>query len=300
MQESKLQNVVSWFDDRFYRVKTTKKVIDKIQKRVQTICPDYEYTVLDDTIFLPSSTTILGSAPKDWLGRWRGQVGNWEADRIMNEALDKGSRVHLAFSEMLNGSIILLNGHKYPNYTKEQIEAIQAENKKPIVILSDQQEMLEVWRLKQFFDIVKPKVEAMEMSVYSEAYGYAGTLDHLWYIEAGEYDLGGRNNKLTIDKTGFYILDLKTGKEDKHNHPEQLASYMYAVEESDQYKIEGGLILYSNADKKTGIAGFDFEYLSKDDLEYHFKGFVYQLNVWLKKANKTPKVFDLPSLLRMN
>ena len=295
----KIVNVVSWFDDRFYRVKTTKQTISKIQKRVQSICPKYEYTVLDDTIFVPSSTTILGSAPREYLARWRGQVGNWEADRIMNEAMSKGSRIHLAFAELLNGTIILLNNTKAPAYTKEQIDAIAQENKKGILVLSDQQEMLEVWRLKQFFDIVKPKVDALELTVYSEEYGYAGTLDHIWHIDAGEYDLGGKN-KFKVEKTGFYILDLKTGGEDENNYPEQLASYMHAVEESDQYKIEGGIILYSNAKTKTGIEGFKVEQLTKDDLEYHFKGFIYQLNVWLKKANKTPKVFDLPSLLRMN
>lgn len=292
-------NVVSWFDDRFYRVKTTKQIISKIVKRVQSICPNYEYTILDDTIFLPSSTTILGSAPKEWLARWRGQVGNWEADRIMNEAMNKGSRIHLAFAELLKGTIILLNIPKAPAYTKEQIDAISQESKKGVLVLSDQQEMLEVWRLKQFFDIVKPKVEAVEMTVYSEVYGYAGTLDHIWHINAGEYDLGGRT-KFKVEKTGFYILDIKTGAEDEINYPEQLASYMSAVEESNQYKIEGGIILYSNAKTKTGIEGFKFEQISKEDLEYHFKGFIFQLNVWLKKSNKNPKLFDLPSLLRMN
>lgn len=292
-------NAVSWFDDRFYKIKTTKQVINKIQKRVASICPNYQYTTLDDIIFVPSSTTVLGSAPREYLARWRGQVGNWEADRIMNEAMSKGSRIHLAFAELLNGTIILLNNPKAPAYTKEQIDNIAQESNKGVMVLSDQQEMLEVWRLKQFFDIVNPKVEAVEMTVYSEQYGYAGTLDHIWHIEAGEYSLGDKV-KFKVDKTGFYILDLKTGGEDENNYPEQLASYMNAVEESEQYKIEGGIILYSNAKTKTGIEGFKVEQLSKDDLEYHFKGFIYQLNVWLKKANKTPKVFDLPSLLRMN
>ena len=109
-------------------------------------------------------TTILSSSPKEWLGRWRGQVGNWEADRIMNEALDKGSKIHSAFANL----------------------------------------------------------------------------------------------------------------------------------------IEGAIILYSNANKRKGIEGFKTEQYNKQQLEYHFKAFLDQFNIWIKKANKSPKVFDLPSLLSMN
>lgn len=295
----KLLNVVSWWDDRFYRCKLSKQSITKIQKKINLINPNYELTVIDDNIFLPSSTTILGSAPKEWLGRWRGQVGNWEADRVMNEALDKGSRVHSAFAALINGTIILFNNPKAPAYTKEQILNIELDSKNGVMILSNQQEMLEVWRLQRFFDIVKPKIIGTEMTVLSEVYGYAGTTDHLWFINAGEYDLGDKE-KFIIEKSGHYILDIKTGKEDEYNYPEQLASYTVAIEESGDYKIEGAIILYSNSSKKKGIEGFKFEMITKEELEYHFKGFIFQYNIWLKKANKSPKVFDLPSLLKIN
>ena len=141
---NKITNVVSWFDDRFYRCNLSKQIITKIQKRIKSINPDYELTVIGNDIFLPSVTTILSSSPKEWLGRWRGQVGNWEADRIMNEALDKGSKIHAAFANLIEGAIILFNNPKSPTYTKEQIEAIAAENKKGVQVLYDQQEMLEV------------------------------------------------------------------------------------------------------------------------------------------------------------
>ena len=296
---NKITNVVSWFDDRFYPCKLSKQSIAKIQKRIKSINPEYELTVIADNIFLPSVTTILSSSPKEWLGRWRGQVGNWEADRIMNEALDKGSKIHAAFSNLIEGTIILFNNPKSPTYTKEQIEAISTENKKGVQVLFDQQEMLEVWRLKRFFDIVKPKIIGNEMKILSEVFGYAGTLDHLWYLEANKYDLGDKE-KFIIEKSGYYILDIKTGKEDADNYPEQLASYTMAVEESGEYKIEGAIILYSNANKRKGIEGFKTDQYNKEQLEYHFKGFLDQFNIWIKKANKSPKVFDLPSLLSMN
>lgn len=294
-----IQGVIGWWDDRFYKCKLTQKEIDGIVKRAKEVNPNFEYTIVDKNIFLPSSTTILGSAPKEWLARWRGQVGNWEADRIMNEAMNKGSRVHSAFAEYLNGTVIILNNPKAPAYTKEQITAIETESKKGVMVLQDQQEMLELWRLDKFFNILKPKVIGTEMSVYSAVYGYAGTLDHLWYIEAGKYDLG---DKVTfeIEKSGNYVLDIKTGGEDGNNYPEQLASYYNAVEETGEMKVDGAIILYSNAQTKKGIEGFKATQISVSELQYHFKGFIWQYNIWLKKANKSPQVFDLPSLIRMN
>ncbi len=299
MEQHQIIKVISWWDDRFYKCTLTKKEIDAIINRAYKINPKFEYTVIDKNIFLPSSTTILGSAPKEWLGRWRGQVGNWEADRIMNEAMNKGSRIHSAFAELVNGTIILFNNPKAPAYSKEQITAIESENKKGVLVLQDQQEMLEVWRLSKFFEIVKPKIIATELSIYSAVYGYAGTLDHLWYIEAGEYALGDKV-KFIIAKSGNYILDIKTGGEDDVNYPEQLASYFNAVEESGEIKIEGAIILYSNSKTVKGIEGFKAEQLTLNDLNYHFQGFLWQYNIWLKKANKSPKIFDLPTVLRLN
>lgn len=292
-------NVISWFDDRFYKCKLTKEQIKKIQTNASKINPKFEYTVIDNNIFLPSTTTILSSSPKEWLSRWRGQVGNWEADRIMNEALDKGSRIHTAISEAINGTVILLNNPKAPSYTKEQITAIETESKKGVLVLSNQQEMLEVWRIVQFINIVKPQIIASEMTVYSEKYGFAGTLDLLFYIEKGSYSLGDKET-FEVEKSGHYILDIKTGGEDDNNYPEQLASYYKAVEESSDYKVEGAVILYSNANKKRGIEGFKAVQFSRSDLDYHFQGFTYQYNIWLKKSQTTPKVFDLPSLIRLN
>ena len=68
---NKITNVVSWFDDHFYPCKLSKQSIAKIQKRIKSINPDYELTVIGNDIFLPSVTTILSSSPKEWLGRWR-------------------------------------------------------------------------------------------------------------------------------------------------------------------------------------------------------------------------------------
>ena len=66
---------ISWWDSRYY----------------PCIAPD------GSEIYLPSVTTILGAVSKgDFLEKWRGDIGNREADLRMNEAGDRGSRVHHA------------------------------------------------------------------------------------------------------------------------------------------------------------------------------------------------------------
>lgn len=49
----------------------------------------------------PSVTTILGMLEKSGLAKWRGAVGNDEADRISKEATDYGTSVH-ALIEQVN------------------------------------------------------------------------------------------------------------------------------------------------------------------------------------------------------
>jgi hypothetical protein len=46
-------------------------------------------------LLLPSITTIIGTVlRKPWLERWRGELGNQEADRILEEAARHGSEQH--------------------------------------------------------------------------------------------------------------------------------------------------------------------------------------------------------------
>lgn len=49
----------------------------------------------------PSVTTILGILEKSGLAKWRGSVGNQEADRISKEAADHGTAIH-ALVEQIN------------------------------------------------------------------------------------------------------------------------------------------------------------------------------------------------------
>ena len=54
---------------------------------------------------MPSVTTVLDimSDKKSSLSEWRNRVGDIEADRVMKEATDIGTMVHLSLENHLNG-----------------------------------------------------------------------------------------------------------------------------------------------------------------------------------------------------
>ena len=89
---------VSYFDEHWYRFETNSGVI-----------------------FLPSVTTKLGVVNKSFLARWRGDIGNREADMRLFEGQERGSRLHRAFETFCKGGTVVFNPQRYPTYTKEEI-----------------------------------------------------------------------------------------------------------------------------------------------------------------------------------
>jgi hypothetical protein len=243
--------------------------------------------------YLKSVTTILGSAPKEWLSQWRGQVGNWEARRVIEEAQTKGTHVHNAVNVSYLGGIVFYNDSKKPKYKKEEIEKL-AEGK-PYCILEQQQEALEFYRFTRLINLLKPKFVANEFNLYSLRYLYAGTGDHLWEMEEGEYKNG--RNIIKLSK-GIWLFDTKTGRDDDKNHPKQLAAYANALKETNNIDVEGAGIIYTNADTKTGIEGLKVVIYTKEELKYHFSQFLHVLAIDQEYSSDKPKVIDLPTIYK--
>ncbi len=281
--------VISWFDDRFYKIDFDNLDPEDKKKYAK------DKAGID---YFKSSTTILGSAPKEWLAHWRGQVGNWEANRIMGEAQEKGSRVHEAISGLINGGQIIFNDPKVPKYDDEEIKELTKDI--PALIIKSQQEHLEIYRFAQFCEEVKPKFIATDFVVFSLVHEYAGTLDILAEIEGGKYSINGVK-PLEIQK-GRYIIDIKTGQEDDLNYPKQLASYMVGYEEREQSTgdIDGGILIYTNAKTKGKIEGLKTVIYTKEELQKHFTGFLNIKKVSDEYGIDKPKLVLLPSILKLN
>ncbi len=279
-------NLIEWFNEHHYRIDFTKIPKDLKER--------YGFKNIDIDYF-PSSTTILGVAPKPFLAKWRGQVGNWEADRVLEESQNKGSRIHNATSIWMNGGKIIYNNPKRPSFNEQQLSEII--NNKPYLILKEQQEQLEVWRFVQWCKAVNPKFIANELMVFSLQYSYAGTLDNIFDIQGGKFEING--TKPIEIPTGRYIIDLKTGGEDDKGHSKQLASYMTAYEEDREKDIDGGIIIYTNAQTKGKIEGLKTVLYSREQLEEQFQKFLNIKKVWDEYGMEKPKIFELPAILSL-
>lgn len=278
-------NCISWFNEHWYEFN-----FDLLSKEEREKFNLQDKTGID---YLKSVTTILGSAPKEWIGQWRGQVGNWEANRVMEEAKSKGSRIHNAINASFNNVTVFYNDAKKPKYKMEEIEKL-AEGK-PFLIIENQQEALEFYRFTQIFNLLKPQHVASEFNLYNLIDMYAGTGDLLWIMKAGEIK-NGRN--IVTFENGYYLFDVKTGKEDEKNHPKQLAAYSEALKLTNNIDVKGAGIIYTNADTRTGIEGIKIVVYPADELKYHYKQFKHILAIDKEYSNEKPKVIELPTIFK--
>jgi hypothetical protein len=250
---------IEWFDDRFYRV----------------LAPSGER-------YYPSVTSILSIVNKPFLSRWRGDVGNYEADRRMNHAAWRGSRIHDAIHQLLSvdkeGRRLTVemagqNGHPY-----------------------GQDEWLNIMRFKEFYDIFKPDVIGSEVVVYSVLHEFAGTCDLLCNLKAGEYKIGSRT-KVQIPEDGLYIGDVKTGKSVDDDYHYQTAAYAFASEEMGFGTPAGTFILHTSAGTN---AGWNVHPRTKEQVSDDIDTFFAAQKVFnSKNPNNSPRFQKMPSSITL-
>ena len=271
---------ISFYDDRFYKYQ-----------------PDPEV----EAIYLPSVTTKLGIVAKPFLAKWRGDIGNREADLRMYEAQNRGKRIHHAWEVLCQGGVVIYNPWECPNYSDEDMAKMEERALKKgmdLFVLQSQNEMLDVWKLKQWNDIVKPEHLEAEVKLFSLIYNEAGTADNVMFINGGKYSVNGRTPIELVE--GNYVVDLKTGNAMDDNYDLQVASYAEMCEEMGLYDIQGGLIIHTGSKTKTGIAGLATKVITKDELVENFKAFRKVADVWeWKNKGIQPKLFDFPAIIKL-
>ena len=251
-----------------------------------------------EKVWIASVTTQLGIEEKPMLARWRGDLGNREADLRSLDAANRGKRIHHAWYMYLMGGAVVYNPWESPNYSDTQLEELKKEKNGLLFILQSQDEMLQVWKLQQWFELVHPQPLHCEQVVYDIPLNIAGTLDVSFFIEKGKYPVNGRNG-LEIPVSGIYIADLKTGKYLDDSFWNQVGAYSKAYKTMGFGKPDGGLILHTGASTRTGIEGFSCPVRTKEELEKDFEGFQILSKAWmLRHAGDAPKAFKFPSLLQ--
>jgi hypothetical protein len=274
----KISEPVAWFDSRYYEVLLDKKVF-----------------------MLPSVTTKLGAVSKgDFLERYRGEIGNREADSRLEEAGDRGSRIHHAIFTVLmnNGAAVFTppwnKARMIDAETMEKLKETFGEN---IAYLPAQEEVVAVWRFREWMKKVSPLIIGGEMKVFSLKHRFAGALDWAFHISAGVYNFGGRSNGFVIEEDGIYVIDIKSGAEGD-GHRMQVAAYAAAFEEDYKTPVAGGIIVYLNGKKAGGLETVSNRFIGKDGLKKEFDDFLHASALWDRKhTNDTPNIFTFPPVI---
>lgn len=264
-----------WFDDRGYNIKF-KDGSSWQQKSV---------------------TTALGIEDKPFLIKWYAEQGWDQARKKLHEAGDRGKRIHYALFIYTMGGIVLYNNPQVPTYTEDQIKDFQKMNPY-FVVLQNQDEMVALWKLQKFFDLVNPKILESERTVWNIEHRIAGTLDMVLMIEKGTYDVNG-SKKLVIPETGAYIADLKTGNMVADSAWAQISAYKVAWEGLSGLKTKGGMVLHTSSTVKSGIEGFAVPLKTSEELEPHFQFFKHASAMWdFRNPGFTLKAFSFPTLIQ--
>lgn len=138
----------------------------------------------------PRVTHVLGIVDKPGIARWRGKLGNQEADRIAKEGSDIGTRFHEVAAEINRGQHL-------KNFWRPPVEL---------------EEMAKAYIEWVHADI--ESIEGIEQLVYSDLDVYAGTMDLYATIRGDDMPS---------------IIDIKTSNSIGTDWPLQLVAYRKAA-----------------------------------------------------------------------
>jgi hypothetical protein len=269
---------VDWFDDHFYE-------IGFADGTSQT---------------LVSYSTVANIVSNPFFSRWRGKLGNEEADRILHETGDAGSRVHHAWYVYVNKGAVMYRApwNKHQPISPELVSEVK--EKYPLWCeLHTQEEQIQLHRLKRWMQQVQPITVASEMTVYSPSAGVAGTLDTLFDVTAGLYGINGREPLML--KKGLTLVDIKTGSSTQADDVQvQLGVYAKLLEESHPEfgKVVQGLMIKTQAQTRTGIEGLSTTLYNREQLDQGWEIFQPMHKLWTWKHELAiPKRLKFPAII---
>lgn len=270
-------NLVSYYDEHWYKVSRKDQPDD----------------------YFPSVTTKLSVVAKDFLAKWRGDIGNREADMRLFESQNRGTRIHSAWETLTTGGVVLYQNWKHPNYSQEAVKEIEQKHDGKICLIPYQDEYLDVLKLYKFLDVVKPKILASELVLYSDIHKEAGTIDNVFEIKEGSYLIDGKEPVELVG--GIYIADLKTGKSFDDTAYLQMAAYANMYTERTGQKVVGTLGMHTQAKARNGIEGFAGLPRIGGEVAQDFQDFRHVSEMWLRKnKNSKPRNFTFPAMLSLN
>ena len=184
-----------------------KKIIEQIDKEnnIARITIVDERWYVRDNVFYPSVTWIAGHYPKGIaFYRWLADKGWNESLAIKNAAANKGSKIHQAIVDLIDGNTIDMHSE----YQRENDDGSYT----PEELTLEEYEALMAFN--DWFAQTKPKVLEREFVLFNEDPLYAGTGDLLAEIDGKRY-----------------LIDFKTGQDIWPEHELQVSAYAHAMSE---------------------------------------------------------------------
>ena len=272
--------MIEWFDSHFYKIKYLDEA--KIE------CEDY----------IPSVTTKLGALSKPNLIRWYGDLGTREAELRKNEAANYGMSVHWAWYAITTGGAVIYQPPRGPLYSPDEMAELHKKFKGHYRIMYSQDEMWDVMKLQELLKRLKPEILMSEYIVFDLENKDAGTVDNIFHIKAGTYEINGKT-PLKLEE-GNYIHDLKTGNYLGKESKMQVATYAKCAEKTTDLEIKGALITHTKSKNRNGIEGLGVTLMTREDIEQEYKDYRDIAAVWDRNfASMKPKVRQIPAIITM-
>jgi hypothetical protein len=226
-------------------------------------------TKLPEFMYVPSVTWIAGHYPKGvGFYKWLADRGWDEAQALKVAAGNKGSKVHEAISAILRGEEVRIDS-SFLNRETGQLEELTLEEVDCIKSFVD-------WRAEN-----KPVDISWDVTVFSEKYGYAGTIDYICKI--GEQ---------------VWLIDFKTSADVWPEYELQVSAYKRPIE-SGEFGIEGFTevsnikLAILQIGYRRNKAGYKW-----NEIEDQFPLFLAARQIWAKECEgQSPKKRDYPIVL---
>lgn len=269
--------LVDWFDDHFYKIRYTND-----QK-------------LDVEEYFPSVTTKLQAIAKPNLISWYGDIGNREANLRLDEASDRGSRIHKAWEVITQAGVVIYDPIKFEIYTKEEKEELINRHGGNHFILRKQEEMWQAMKLYELYKRLSPESVISETIVYDIDRKEAGTADNIMTIKEGEYEINGAT---PLKLKGQYIVDLKTGNYIHEENKMQVSAYAKFAEKMGMDEINGAIIVHTNSKNRKGIEGLGCILIEKEELDGLYNDYKNIAKIWDRHfSRRKPRARQIPGYL---
>jgi len=241
------------------------------------------YLKKEDT-YLWAVTYILDSGYNKGIGfmKWLLSKSPEEARKILEDAGDKGTRVHAAVADLLNGHSVVLDKSVYSTKGSKSK-------------LSDEE-----WRcLLSFVSFVEdynPVSFSLEQNVASKKLGWAGTYDWICTLEI-EYEVGVGKKAVLKMKRIRVLLDFKSSTAIHDSYNMQLGAYWLILKERKQAKgLHTGVLRLGTKHKR----GYELKLWSPKQTAHHGKVMkaVNEIHIY-KEGHPNPKITEFPTEIKI-